>query len=224
MGIELKKQAATVVLTKRGLTSPPGAQVGLAIDISGSMNDEYRDGIVQDVVERCLALAMSFDLDKKLDVWTFDNGADYIGSVNEGQIDGFVHRDIMNNGKISKWGGTSYGPVLSIIDKFFFGSSSGLFGMFAKKPSKDPVFIMFITDGENSDTAKFQAILRDFRSKNIYIQIVGIGNANLSYVKQIADAEPNVGFCQIADVRKLSDEQMMEQLVQTEFVEWIKKF
>lgn len=80
------------------------------------------------------------------------------------------------------------------------------------------------TDGENNDTAKFQNILRYFRSKNIYIQIVGIGNANLSYVKQIADAEPNVGFCQIADVRKLSDEQMMEQLVQTEFVEWIKKF
>lgn len=40
--------------------------VALAIDISGSMQPDYTRGVVQEITERCLALAMNFDVDKNL--------------------------------------------------------------------------------------------------------------------------------------------------------------
>lgn len=241
MGINLDKktEAAGIVLTKRKLTNPPSCEVGVAIDISGSMQDEYRDGIVQDVAERLFALAMRFDLDKKLDVWTYDDAEPtYVGPVVLDNIENFVKNEIINNGSVKKWGGTNYAPALRAIrDHYFTGTkkvtkSGGFFGMFKKETVEEtggaangsPVLLFFITDGENFDHDSFEKILRELRTQNIYIQIVGIGNANLRYVNRVADAEPNVGFCQITDVRKLTDEQMMEMVVTEEFAGWIKKF
>lgn len=228
--IDLKKKAVEIVLTKRQLPTPPSCDVALAVDISGSMSNEYRDGLVQDVVERCLAIATKFDQDGKMDVWTFNNSSSYVGTVTEKQIDGFVQRDIVNNPRVDKWGGTSYAPVLSQINEHFFGATKktgffgGLFGKKEAEPKSNPVFVMFITDGENNDNAQFIKLLNEFRSRNIYIQIVGIGDGDLTSVQQTAEDEPNVGFCQIINVRGVSDELMIEQLVQQEFVDWIKKF
>ncbi len=81
--ISLKKETAKLVLTKRNLLTPPAVDVALAIDISGSMQRNYTNGVVQEIVERCLALALQFDLDKKLDVFTFNKDSQYVGSITE---------------------------------------------------------------------------------------------------------------------------------------------
>ena len=41
VSLDKKIEAAKVVLTKRQLLTPPQVDVALAIDISGSMQDEY---------------------------------------------------------------------------------------------------------------------------------------------------------------------------------------
>lgn len=220
MSISLRKEAAKVVLTKRQLPIPPAADVALAIDISGSMSHLYNSGVVQEVVERCLALALNFDPDKKLDVWTFTSKHDYVGSCYESHIDGYVEREIVNNNKISKWGGTNYTPVLEDVSKHFFGSG-GFFGMFKKKRAT-PVFLMFITDGDNQDRTAFVKLAHELRDRNIYIQLLCLGDDYFDTAQAVADSEPNVGFGQVEDVRKMTDEQMMEQLITDEFVQWIK--
>ncbi len=223
VSLEKKIEAAKVVLTKRQLLTPPQVDVALAIDISGSMQDEYQDGLVQEITERCLALALNFDRDRKLDVWTFNTSTQYVGDVTEQKFEGYVNREILNSSKIKKWGGTAYSPVLkSVRDKFFGGTVSSIMSMFKKKNTTSPVFLMFITDGDNNDHDEFEKTLKQLRSDNIYIQMVCIGNDNFSYAKRVADAEPNVGFCEIRNVKALNDEQMMEKLVSDEFVNWAK--
>ena len=217
--ISLKKETAKLVLTKRNLLTPPAVDVALAIDISGSMQRSYTNGVVQEIVERCLALALQFDLDKKLDVFTFNKDSQYVGSITEEHFDGYVKREILDNSKINKWGGTNYTPVLSAVRSKFF--PSGIMGMFKKK--SPPMFLMFITDGDNQDHEDFEKILKKLRDDNIYIQMICIGGDDFRYANRIADAEPNVGFCEIVDVSKLTDEQMMEKLISSEFVEWAKK-
>lgn len=227
MAIDLskKKEAVGIVLTKRNLINPPSCEVGVAIDISGSMQHEYSSGTVQEIVERILALALRFDQDGKLDFWTFANGKDYIGTVSEDQIENYVQRKVLNNPLVTKWGGTDYSPVLSDIYNKYFGSGKGFMSIFGKgKKTTSPVIIFFITDGENSDRSEFEKLLKDFRSQNVYIQIIGIGRASLHYVKKIAEQEPNVGFDQIFDVSSLSDEQMIEKMIPQEFADWVKKF
>lgn len=223
VSLDKKIEAAKVVLTKRQLLTPPQVDVALAIDISGSMQDEYQDGLVQEITERCLALALNFDRDRKLDVWTFNTSTQYVGDVTEQKFEGYVNREILNSSKIKKWGGTAYSPVLkSVRDKFFGGTVSSIMSMFKKKNTTSPVFLMFITDGDNNDHDEFEKTLKQLRSDNIYIQMVCIGNDNFSYAKRVADAEPNVGFCEIRNVKALNDEQMMEKLVSDEFVNWAK--
>jgi len=227
MAIDLakKKEAAGIVLTKRNIVSPPACEVGVAIDISGSMSHEYENGTVQEIVERILALAMRFDLDGKLDFWTFSSGKDYIGTVSEDQAENYVKRKVLNNPLVSKWGGTDYAPVLKDIYDKYFGGGKGIMSIFGKgKKTEQPVIIFFITDGENSDRHEFEQLMKDFRKKNIYIQIIGVGHANLAYVKKVAEDERNVGFDQIRDVSKISDEEMMEKMITPEFANWIESF
>lgn len=65
--VNLAKKA-TMSLEKRQLQNLT-AKVALVSDATGSMNRQYREGDVQEVVNRILPLAVSFDDDQQLDCW-----------------------------------------------------------------------------------------------------------------------------------------------------------
>ncbi len=67
-GIQLKKQGVDI-------SRLPNMRVGVCLDISGSMHEEYRDGHVQDALTHLLALAMHMDKSAKIDVFIFNNDA-----------------------------------------------------------------------------------------------------------------------------------------------------
>lgn len=71
--ISLLKKNVGVILEKKKLNNVV-ARVGLVLDISGSMRNLYRNGTVQKVVERILAVASQFDDDGQLDVFINDGG------------------------------------------------------------------------------------------------------------------------------------------------------
>ncbi len=58
------------------------ARVALVLDISRSMTDRYRDGTVQEIVNRTLPLAVQFDDDGELDFWYYGNRCVRKPSVN----------------------------------------------------------------------------------------------------------------------------------------------
>ena len=225
-----------IVLQKRGITPVP-SQVALAVDISGSMADEYQSGIVQAVVERCLAVAMKFDSDQLLDVWVFDDEYSYAGQATQSSIEDFVRREILSNQDVKKWGGTAYAPVLGAIQAHYYGTEAKkasklgrLFGAkdkAAEAAKQDvgsmPLMILLITDGENCDQQEFENLLRALRARRVYIQFVGIGNSDLSYLESVADAEPNAGFVQLRELKGIDDEALLGALISPEFSNWIAK-
>ncbi len=233
--IDLVKKT-DIVLKKRGITPIP-SQVALAIDISGSMEDEYRDGIVQKVVERCLAVAMKFDADRQLDVWVFNSSTQYVGTVREPSIPDFVTREILRNPQVRKWGGTAYAPVLEAIQDHYYGRAGKKAGMLGRlfgardqagseavqAAGDTPVMVMLITDGENSDAPAFEATLAALRARRAYVQFVGIGNSDLGYLARVAEAEPHAGFVMLREFRRVSDEQLLEALLSPEFSRWVAR-
>ncbi|MFL6555983.1 MAG: VWA domain-containing protein, partial [Bacillus sp. (in: firmicutes)] len=80
--ISLLKKTAGIVLEKKKLANVV-ARVGLVLDISGSMRGLYKNGTVQKVVERILAVASQFDDDGSLDIWVYDNEYSRLKSVSE---------------------------------------------------------------------------------------------------------------------------------------------
>jgi hypothetical protein len=237
--IDLSKKVE-IVLTKRNLTNVK-AQVGVAMDISGSMQELYRNGTVQRTMDRLLAVACKFDDNQTLDAWTFSNGYYAIPPITPDLFSTYVRKHILENGKVSKWGGTDYAPVIqAAIEHYGFQNPStptsggGFFGLFKKvqqpvatptpyqgKPA--PAFLIMVTDGENSDHAEARRVLEAASKHDIYVEFVGIGNSNFRFIEAVADAYPNVGFVAIRDLQAMTDEALYDALVNAEFAEWIKK-
>lgn len=184
-----------------------------------------------------------------MEVWTFTTGFSAAPTINESMHEGYINKHILKNNDISKWGGTSYSPVMGdIIDQSFTEEKKsvtkveekpGFFGkMFGAKPnvtenvavervakvSKFPVFVPFITDGENDDKAATERLIKESAGKNVYWLMVGIGSERFKWLQEMADKYPNVGFMKVDNLERISDEDFYLQLLNEEFCDWVKKF
>lgn len=224
MAIDLSKRAEKVgiILTKKQIRDIP-CQVKLAIDRSGSMDDLYRKKVVQDVVERVLAIGMNIDKDKVIDIWAFHTDSFELPSGTTNNIENFVDREIVR--KISA-GGTEYAPVMKDIVDSSAPVKSGFFSkLLGKKPvSTDPSLAIFITDGENFDQTAAEKVILESQSKDLYWVLIGIGGGNFSFIEHLGDKYPNAGYLKIDDIENISDESLYENIISQEFADWVGKF
>ncbi len=230
--IDLKKKTR-IVLEKRALPQPPRCRVGLCIDISGSMHNEYQDGLVQETVDRLLAIAGTFDDNGEMEVWTFNQKYSTPPVARAADFGNYVKKAILDNADVDKWGGTNYAPVMNaVLDAYFRGervTSGGFLGMFKKTEQRAPrdthipALCLFITDGDNNDEAEAEKILREARQHQIYWQLIGIGtDTDFRFIKKMADDLPNAGFCHFPSLR-VSDEAIYEALLTSELCDWLRK-
>lgn len=238
MAIDLEKRAETVriILEKKQIVQPPAMRVGLALDISGSARGLYSSGVMQETVSRLLAVAMRFDDNGELDMWTFHNAFQRLASANRSNYERFVQKEILDNSRVSKWGGTSYSPVLNdVIDLYFRTSAAAprsaggfLGGLFGRKqqpqPSASgmPAMCMFVTDGANDDRAQAASVMRAAKDHPLYWQLVGVGDPReFGFLKSMADELPNVGFVHLPRL-DISDEDLYDKLLSDELCTWVK--
>ncbi|MCD0452635.1 TerD family protein [Actinocorallia sp. API 0066] len=141
--LPMTKQVA-VCLAKHRL-GHHDARVALCIDVSGSMYDLFDSGQVQRLIERVLAMGLRFDDDGKVDVFAFSDKAVRIGELGTDNHVGFA--DEIWQGP-SLGGGTSYGPAMRLIRRYYFGTAAK-----RRTPlhADRPVYVMWITDGASSD-------------------------------------------------------------------------
>ncbi|MDA8153485.1 MAG: VWA domain-containing protein [Acidithiobacillus sp.] len=121
MAVDLHKSSekAGIQLKKHGVDTSrlPNMRVGVCLDISGSMNEEYRDGHVQDALTHLLALAMHMDKSAKIDVFIFNHGAQQMPEPATLQnYAGYVDRYISDH----VGGGTDYAPVIHLTYQHYY--------------------------------------------------------------------------------------------------------
>jgi hypothetical protein len=211
--INLMKKTAGVILEKKKLTDVT-ARVGLVLDISGSMRSLYKNGTVQKVVERILAVASQFDDDGALDVWVYDNEYSRLKPVTERDFYNYVEEYILNNDLIHKFGRNDEPPVMEdVIQKYT-----------VEQPSNEPTFIVFINDGGCKRTIKKPVV--ESSTKPIFWQFVGIGNSNFEVLEKLDTMEgrfiDNANFFHIEDIEKTTDEELYNKLL-NEFPEWLEE-
>ncbi len=232
MAINLEKRAEKVgiVLSKRNIAKAPTVRVGVALDISGSTKQMYVKGVIQETVDRLLAIAMKFDDNGEIDMWSFTDGYNRLETAAAKDYGNYVSRHILDNPEVSKWGATSYAPVIRNMVRHYFGSA-GVLGFlerlldpdgFADKNSGQAAMVMFITDGANSDHDETEMILRECGSRKIYFQMIGVGpEREFGFIKQMAERLPNVGFVNLTSL-ELQDEEIFNSLLSEEFCGWVK--
>ncbi|QDP99849.1 VWA domain-containing protein [Lysinibacillus fusiformis] len=210
--INLKKQTAKLVLEKKNLRGVV-ARVGIVLDISGSMRKLYRQGVVQEAVERVLAVASQFDDDGALDVWVYDNEFSRLPAVTEKDFVGYVEREILNNVDVHKFGRNDEPLVMEdVITKYV-----------NEEPSQDPAFIVFINDGGCKSGIK--RFIVESSTKPLFWQFVGIGDSNFDVLRKLDSMEgrfiDNANFFHLNSMETITDEQLYEQLLD-EFPMWLK--
>jgi hypothetical protein len=211
--INLLKKTAEIVLEKKKLTKVV-SRVGLVLDISGSMRNLYKNGTVQKVVERILAVASQFDDDGLLDIWVYDNEFSRLKSVSDQDFINYVEEYILANDLIHKFGRNDEPPVMEdVIQKYTVES-----------PAKEPAFIVFINDGGCKRTIKKPVV--ESSTKPIFWQFVGIGDSNFEVLEKLDTMEgrfiDNANFFHIKDIEKTTDEELYNQLL-NEFPSWLNE-
>ena len=243
--LQKRQEAVKFILEKRDIKQAPVMRVGAALDVSGSAQHLYNRGVMQHTIDRLVPVAMRFDDNGEMDVWSFDSGFNQLATVSKMDYEDFIVREVLNRSDISKWGGTNYSGVMNDMASFYFGGGKAakaaaavgglmgkLGGLFGSRPapaaapaavSNVPAMALLVTDGANQDRAASAKVLRDARSLPIYWQLIGVGDPReFAFLQEMADELPNVGFVHLTNLN-LTDEQLYEALLSDELCTWVKR-
>ena len=217
------------------------AQVVVILDYSGSMSGLYRNGTVQQTLNRLVPLGLTFDDNGAVDVFLFQNDFRETATMTLANYADYVDAVIDKAGY--SMGGTCYAPVLEAVingANVAYNEVETVKGFLGIKKQKTvtklkhqpglvndsvPTYILFITDGANSDETATTKLLKDVCTKNVFIQFVGIGNESFRYLEQLdtlsGRARDNTGFCRMTDLNAVSDDLLYTKVLE-EFANWLK--
>ncbi|MFJ2479966.1 VWA domain-containing protein [Pseudomonas sp. NPDC087598] len=211
--ISLAKKAQ-ISLEKANLTQTK-ARVVLVLDASGSMNHQYAKGRVQEVVDRLLPLAVSFDEDGELDCWAFAAKPLRLSPVTLSNHKAFIDTD---NSGWKKWElGSRINDEPKVIQK--------VLEQFQQTNDGTPMYVLFISDGGVSQSTKITRLMVEAANLPIFWQFVGLGGHGYGILEKL-DTLPgrvvdNCGFFALDDLHDISEEQLYDMLM-AEFPIWLK--
>lgn len=218
-GINLKKSVINLDKCLIDLSKKSGvdmavhcARVACVMDYSGSMRGLYKNGAVQRSLNRLIPLGLRFDDNGEVDMWLFHNSYLNIGAITLDNYENYVDEVAMKSGM--SFGGTCYAPVLEDIYNEYV----------IEKPSKVPTFVIFITDGSNSDKRETTDIIKRLSEHNVFVQFVGIGNDSFEYLHKLDDLPgrrvDNTGFIEVASFDGISDNELYNDLL-SQYLDWL---
>lgn len=230
VGVSLEKKLAAQAPYLVDLAKPVGvslakhrledvkAKVAFVLDASGSMTQQFKGGNVQAVLERIAVLSAQFDDDGQMDVWGFAERHKKYGDVSLGNLKGYIN-GIQSSGRrgvfelLPSLGGTNNEPpvIEEVINTF--------------KHSKEPVFVVFITDGGISKTRAIKELLRESANYPIFWKFVGLGGRNYGILENLDDFKDrlvdNTDFFPIDDFKSVPDSLLYDKIL-TEFAPWLQ--
>lgn len=187
------------------------ARVGLVLDISGSMSQRFKNGTVQEIVNKTLPLAVQFDDDGELDFWYYGTTARRMKSVNLDNYTEAVPADWKR--LMMELGGRNNEPTVlkMVVDAY--------------KNTKVPAYVLFITDGGVNHKKEIQNIITEASHLPIFWQFVGVGGQNYGILERLDTMTgryvDNAGFFALDDFKKVSNEELYARLLE-EFPKWLE--
>ncbi|MDR1082047.1 MAG: VWA domain-containing protein [Deltaproteobacteria bacterium] len=188
------------------------AMVGLVLDISGSMTGRYRDGAVQDVIDKTVPLAVQFDDDGKLDLWFYGTKARKMRPVT---LKNYA-RAVPSDWRLLKkeLGGRNNEPAVmkSVMRKF--------------RNAAMPAYVVFITDGGVNKEEEIRELLIESSRMPIFWQFVGLGGKGYGILRELDAMRgryvDNASFFALDDFRSIADDELYSRLL-GRFPLWLKE-
>ena len=210
--ISLRKELVIDEVKKQNI-SVNTARVVFVLDHSGSMRTMYKDGTVQDLLERIFPIAMHFDDNAEMEFYWFDSVYKELDPVNCKNIEGYVQNVILS--KNDHFGGTNYAPIMTeILNRYV-----------RREPSNIPTFVIFITDGNNADKKATKDVLTEASKYNIFWKYVGIGDEKFEFLAKLDELKgrfiDNANFINVSDLSAIDDKSLYKLLLE-EYGDWLE--
>lgn len=230
-------------LEKVGVLQIPTLRTKLAVDKSGSMDEEFRDGLVERTIALFTGAALKFDDDGKLEMGFFNTSMTLTEDAQASDNGNYLRRVRQSAG-----GGTSYAPIIRAFEgrrvlaeaapapaaapekKGFFAGifSRGAAAPAPAAPAANPndsefrSYVGIVTDGDAGDERQFEAEMAKSSGDTFY-QFIAIGNGvTTRYLTEIAAKYPHVAFLHLPEPKKTSDDDFYKLLCNDKFAAWIK--
>jgi len=236
--LNLRKQIVLNLAKSNGIENQK-AQVVLCIDRSGSMQSLYNNGTVQKIIDRVVPIAMQFDDNQAFEMYVFDdNVIKHPNEVTLSNYSNVVNKEMSHY----RWGGTNYAPPIKQILKDYVGvevkqqtQDVGFFKKLFGTPKQEsvlnttktlqtPVYVIFITDGENFDKEEARQAIIESSKYGIFYQFVGIGNEQFRFLNELDTLSgrfiDNANFFKVSNPNTITDEELYSLLL-AEFPSWI---
>lgn len=208
--ISLRKELVVKEVERQNIKNT-NARVVFVLDHSGSMSSLYNNGSVQSLLERLFPVAMHFDDNAEMEFYLFENSFKRLASVTFSNLEKYVEKVIFKSN--AQYGGTEYAPVMSEIQKQYV----------KKNPSTTPTFVIFITDGDNSDKSETESVIKELSKYNIFWKFVGIGNSYFNFLQKLDEMEgrtvDNANFVTVENLQNITDAELYKLLL-TEYADW----
>lgn len=217
--INLKKHFICLNKTLGSLSSISGvdfsvhrAKVACIMDKSGSLSREYDDGTIHEILLKIMPIALEFDDNGELDFWAFSTSFARITGMTLENFDNYVD-DVIKE-EFPGYGGTDFAPVLVDAYKKYC----------IEEPSNLPVYIIFITDGDNYDKKETTKIIKELSRHNIFIKFIGTGsNTDFAYLKGLENIDKevdNTDFFSAESIVAMNDETLYKNIL-NKYPEWL---
>lgn len=203
-------KTARVSLDKHRLGGERAA-VYLVIDHSRSMGRYFKDGSVQALAERVLALAAHFDDDGTVPVIFFDTTARAAVEISVTDYAGSIDRIKAGAGAM---GATNYAAAMRAVIDLHKG--------------RGPAFVVFQTDGAPTSKRETTEVLCEAAKLPIFWQFIGFGDDEFAYLRRLDDLPvpskrvvDNAGFFPAGlEPQRVPDDVLFDNLM-SEFPQWL---
>lgn len=193
------------------------ARVVAVMDYSGSMSPRFADfngtntNEVQRTLTKLFPFALKFDDNGELDVWLFSDSKKRLTEMSTANYASYVN-NVAKRARM-EMGGTKYAPVIRDVVSTLVDDSSA------------PVYVLFVTDGDNSDKVETDRVIRESAERNIFIQFIGIGGSRFDYLQKLDNLSgrscDNTGFCEFRSIADVADSEVYDTLI-AEYSQWLK--
>lgn len=192
-------------------------RIAIVMDHSISMDWQYNNGNVQNILTRLLPFALKFDDNGQLEVYLFDDACIKMDvDMTEENYASYVE-DVIQKGHYP-YGGTQYAPAIKMTDKFYNDDES----------KNIPTLVFFITDGDNykSDRAPSdEAIIKSSKHGIFYMFIGTSKTCDFEYLRHLDDLDgrkfDNTGFMSVKDLNSTSNADLFLNSLK-DFSDWLK--
>lgn len=241
--LDLNKKFELNLTKAAGITKQeiPTMEVRLAIDKSGSMDNEFRNGYVDSLVNKFLGVAMSFDDNGSVEVGFFNTSfheapeavpadvGNYLAKARQSAGGGTEFADIIHAFELSRGGVVAQATAAT---KGFFGR---LFGSKAAEAvpnvSNNPAgcaipgmraYVAIVTDGDNYDKDEFESALQQ-TSGEVFYQFITIGaGAPTRYLENVTGRYAHAAVVSFVNPNRVTDEDFYAAICNDTFVAWMK--